>query len=365
MIVWFNCKITDDRLNPQNIVRFNLRNDNRFDVARYSFASFEPLIPLVSRFIFNLELADQHRGREAEMESWLRSIFPQEKLVLHWYRRDTIAQWKELQKEIQDLDDDLIFPAGNEDHIFLDSTAEVFAQGLKLISQDPDPYAVLMTSHWPESIRAAYVYQGQLSDCANYVCYNMPNNDAIRVMKRSYFDQYIESVRDESMTLFRTEQWNSIGLANNKIYVPTKEQFRHFDGYAHVQVGPEVCPPMEIPPNFFNGMTIRYGFSDRNNNCLNVNPATIDLHTVNQESGTDYKFVLSEFPAFWQRYTKELVQNPNIKSEDLDAAYDTYLLDLTRIYINWYHVGQIFNETNWPPATWLNNHTKKYLFTDE
>ena len=56
MIVWFNCKITDNRLNPENIERYNLRNDNRFDVARYSFASFAPLAPLVSKFIFNLEL---------------------------------------------------------------------------------------------------------------------------------------------------------------------------------------------------------------------------------------------------------------------------------------------------------------------
>ena len=53
MIVWFNCKITDERLNPQNIIRYNLRDDNRFDVARYSFASFAPLEPLVSKFIFN------------------------------------------------------------------------------------------------------------------------------------------------------------------------------------------------------------------------------------------------------------------------------------------------------------------------
>ena len=56
MIIWFNCKITDVRLNPQSIVRYNLRNDNRFDVARYSFASFAPLEPLTTKFIFNLEM---------------------------------------------------------------------------------------------------------------------------------------------------------------------------------------------------------------------------------------------------------------------------------------------------------------------
>ena len=365
MIVWFNCKITDERLNPQNIIRYNLRDDNRFDVARYSFASFAPLEPLVSKFIFNLELADQHQGRELEMESWLRSLFPNDKLVIHWNRRNTIADWRKFQEEIADIDDDLIFPAGNEDHIFLDSNIEVFRQGLEYIKNDSNPYAVLMTSHWPESIRASFVYNGELYSCGNFVTYNMPNNDAIRVMKRFYFNQYIDSVKDESMTLFRTEHWNSIGFVNNKIYVPTKEQFRHFDGYAHVQVGPDVCPPMEIPPNFFNGMTVRYGFNDRKDDCLNVNPLAENLYTVDSVNGSEYKFVKSEFPAFWKNHTSNQIENPNVNEDELNTAYDHYLLDLTRIYINWYHVGQVFNEQNWPPASWLNNHTKKYLFTDE
>ena len=366
MIVWFNCKITDQRLNPQNIVRYNLRDDNRFDVARYSFASFAPLEPLVSKFIFNLELADGHAGREAEMESWLRSLFPDNKLILNWHRINKISEWREFQESIKDIDDDLIFPAGNEDHIFFDSNIDVFARGLELIKNDPHPYAVLMTSHWPESIRAAYVYRGQLTECGNYVSYTMPNNDAIRVMKRSFFDQYIESAKDSDALLFRTEHWNNIGIVNNKLYIPTKEQFRHFDGYAHVQIGPDICPPIEIPPGFFDkSMTIRYGYNSRDSNAVNVNPFSENLYTVDNENGLDYKFIESELPLFWKDYTKEIVKNPDLTDDQAAEGYDTYLLDMTRIYINWYHVGQVFNDTNWPPATWLNNHTKKYLFTDE
>lgn len=366
MIVWFNCKITDQRLNPQSVVRYNLRDDNRFDVARYSFASFAPLEPLVSKFIFNLELADEHQGREPEMESWLRSIFPEDKLILNWYRANNIEQWREIQSLIADIDDDLIFPAGNEDHIFLDSNIEVFRKGLELIQNDPNPHAVLMTSHWPESIRAAYVFDGTLTDCGNYATYTMVNNDAIRVIKRSYFNQYLDAVKDPSINIFRTEHWNNIGIVNNKLYIPTKEQFRHFDGYAHVQVGPETCPPMEIPSGFFDrSMTIQYGFDSRKENCVNVNPMAENLYTVDPENGTDYKFIESELPAFWTPFTKEIIRNSELTEDDLADAYDRYLLDMTRIYVNWYHVGKTFNDTNWPPAYWLNNHTKKYMFTDE
>jgi len=365
MIVWFNCKITDQRLNPDSVVRYNLKNDNRFDVARYSFASFAPLEPLVSRFIFNLELADEHQGREPEMEAWLRNIFPDHKLVLHWYRRNTLAEWQQLQEEIRDLDDDLIFPAGNEDHIFLDSNIEIFRQGLEYITADPDPYAVLMTSHFPESIRAASAFGGELLPCGNYAAYRMPNNDAIRVVKRSYFNEYIELAANNNTTLFRTEHWNNIELKNNKLYIPTKEQFRHFDGYAHVQVGPDICPPLEIPEGFFTGMTIVYGFNQRQEYCVNINPLAEKLYTVDSHNGTDYKIVQSEFPVFWKPYIKEILIADNIDQAELNKAYDTYLLEMTRIYINWYHVGQVFDGSNWPPATWLNNHTKAYLFTDE
>jgi hypothetical protein len=193
----------------------------------------------------------------------------------------------------------------------------------------------------------------------------MPNNDAIRVIKRKYFDEYIDLIQNSSNTFYRTENWNHIELKNNKIYVPTKEQFRHFDGYAHVQIGPDVCPPLEIPANFFQGMTIKYGFVERDPSSVNINSTIEQFYTVDQTGGTDYKYVQSEFPIFWKQFTKELLVAPDLNETEMNQAYDIHLLDMTRIYINWFHVGQTFNDTNWPPASWINNHTKSYLFTDE
>ena len=360
MIIWFNCKITDQRLNPQTIIRYNLRNDNRFDVARYSFASFIPLEPLVTKFIFNLELADEHAGRESEMEDWLRKLFPEHKLDLRWHRCTTIAQWKEIRNEMDRLGEDLIFPAGNEDHIFLDSDVAVFRRGLELIQQDPDPYATLMTSHWPESIRAASYFKGKESECGNYVSYSMENNDAIRVMKKEYFDWYINTITDPNAFVFRTEHWNNYAILRSKLYVPTKEQFRHFDGYAHVGVGPETCPPLEIPAGFFDGMYIRYGFDDYQEGTVNINPLK-SLHTVDN-NGTDYQYLLDTLPAFWKDHIKNTESANNINEAEMRKAYDIHLLNMTRINISWWHVGAEFNETNWPPAKWVNNHTKESLF---
>lgn len=365
MIVWFNCKITDQRLNPQSVIRYHLKNDNRFDVARYSFASFIPLEPLVSKFIFNLELADEHVGREKEMTAWLEQCFPSDKLLISWHRANSVENWREVKAVMDQIDDDIVFPAGNEDHIFMDSNIEVFKRGIELIRQDPNPYAVLATSHFPETLRAASYASRERTDCGFYQIFEMPNNDAIRVMKKAMLQDYIDKAAGSEQLMFRTEHWNSIWLPMCRMYAPTKEQFRHFDGYAHVGIGPDTCPPLEIPPNFFeHNMTVRYGFADRQADAVNVNPAVESLYCADP-NGTDYKYTLDELPAFWKPFTKETVINPEADMKELDKAYDIHLLNVSRIYFTWSHFNLRFDQSNWPDPTLLNKHTKVYSFTND
>jgi hypothetical protein len=363
MIVWFNCKITDVRLNPGSVVRYGLKDDNRFDIARYSFASFAPLEPLVSKFIFNLELADQHAGREAEMEAWLTKLFPAEKLSIHWYRCNDISQWKEIKEEIDAIDDDLIFPAGNEDHIFMDSDISIFKEALDSVSQSYNPQTVLMTSHWPESIRAVKQFNGVKQ--GNLVSYKIGNNDAIRVMKKKFFDWYVEVAEGSKQLMFRTEHWNNIYLPENDILVTTKEQFRHFDGYAHVGIGASYTPPLEIPPGFFDeGITVRYGFDNVDPNCVNINPQAEFLKTEDAANGVDYKWCVEDIPAFWHPFIKEIITAPSVDESAMKEARDVNLLLTSRQHFNWPHFNLSFNESNYPPVNWLNPHMLSIEFTD-
>jgi hypothetical protein len=356
MIVWFNCKISDIRPNPQP--RYHLRNDNRFDIARYSFASFVPLLPLISKIVFNLEMADGHAHQQAEMEEWLRKIFPEDKLIINWYRCNNIAQWREMQALFNEIDDDLIFPAGNEDHIFMDSDIEIFRRGNIIINHDNTTAASLMTSHWPENIRAAHHYQGPIMGSVNlsWVHYSIGCNDAIRVMKKGFFNWYIDQVKDPNMFVFRTEHWNAITLPENLMYVPTKEQFRHFDGYAHVNIGPDYAPPLEIPLGFFeSGIVIKYGFTDRDPNCVNINPLADTLYAADG-MGTDYKWCLEDIPAFWKPYIKEIIVAPDINEAEMKEARDINLLTMSRLHFDWPHFGIKFDKSNTPPVEWLNPH---------
>lgn len=360
MIVWFNCKISDIRPNPQP--RYHLRNDDRLDIAKYSFASFAPLAPLVSKFIFNLEMADAYQGKESEMENWLRQVLPEEKLELNWFRCNTPEQWRTLRDQVNEIDDDLIFPAGNEDHIFIDSSIAVFSELLELIKNDPSKEAVIMTSHWPENIRAAKHFNGHHSGSS--VNYTIGNNDALRVMKKEFFNWYVDRLTDSNMFVFRTEHWNNIALPDNKIYVPTKEQFRHFDGYGHVNIGPDYCPPLEIPPGFFEkNIVIKYGFTEHDKNSVNLNPESESLYAATGV-GTDYKWCLEDIPIFWEPFVSSKIVNETIDLSSLQNARDTNMLLTSRLHFDWPHFAIYFRNQNYPDVSWLNPHMKSIEFTD-
>lgn len=361
MIVWFNCKISDIRPNPQP--RYHLREDNRFDIARYSFASFKPLESQVSKFIFNLEMADGHAHQQKEMEEWLTGLFPAEKLSIHWHRCNNIAQWREVQAEVNAIDDPLIFPAGNEDHIFMDSNVIIMARAQYHINKTADASAVFMTSHYPENIRAAYQFDGE-NKGDGLLRYNTGNNDALRVMKKEFFNWYLDQVKDPGMFIFRTEHWNSLVLPNNLLYIPTKEQFRHFDGYAHVGIGPDYVPPLEIPPGFFEkNITIKYGFNERDPDCVNINPCAETLYAADGK-GTDYKWLLKDIPEFWNPYIKEIIVAPGIDEDAMAEARDRHLLLMSRLHFEWPHMGVKFDETNYPPVEWLNPYMQALEFTN-
>ena len=93
MILWFNNKISDVRFREPD-PRFGLQHQSRFDVAKYTYASYAPLAPLVSKFIFNIEAADGFAGRTQELEDYLKSIFPADKLIVRQFQCTNLKQWR-------------------------------------------------------------------------------------------------------------------------------------------------------------------------------------------------------------------------------------------------------------------------------
>jgi hypothetical protein len=363
MILWFNNKITDVRFRADP--RFNLREEARIDIAKYTYASYAPLAPLVSKFIFTLEVADGFAGREAEVEDFLRSVFPADKLIIRWKQLTSLAEWREFEQEIALIDDDLIYPAGNEDHVFMDSSIDVFRRGLELISADPDPLAQMMTTDFPIFIRACQRLKNmhgyfEVSECKNYVNFLMHQSDSMRVMKKERIGWYLDRLPSPDIKIIRTESWNGLmPLPIVKLYAPTKEQCRNFDAYAFMNMDPRYISLLEIPPGFFErNITIRYGFYDIDPNCVNINPLAPTQKVTDPEHGVDYRFTLDDIPLFWKPFIKEIIVADNIDHEAMARARDRLMLASTRTafyfsYMGWF--GE--DDADVPPADWINNHT--------
>ena len=330
MILWYNCKITDNRRTSTGS-RFGLTPSDRFDVARYGFASFAVLEPLVSKFIFTLELADDHVGREDEMEEWIRANFPADKLSIRWSRCNTIEDWEAMQPELNDTSDSTIYLAGNEDYIFLDSNINMWANSLTAITNDPDPHAVFFMCHYPEILKMGYTH-GSLSADRNFSVHCEFTAHAMQVIKLDHYFEFLAvnkplAAVGDRLIYMMDNFYDCPGTS--KVYCSTKELCRHFDGYNHVGANPGVIPPIAIPPGFFKGnMTIKYGFDDRDSDCININPlknfATID------PNGTDYKFTLEDVPLFWRSRIKQIIVADNIDYAAMSSARNEHYKSVGR-----------------------------------
>lgn len=347
MIIVVNSKITNSRF--YNFMRYNLRNDSRFDVARYCFASFAPLDPLVSKYVFHLDLSE-FAHRQAEMESWINSVLPKDKVVIHWQQCNTASEWHEAAREINTFQDDVVFPATWEDHIFWDSDLSRITEGLVSMYEDPAQNACVLSSHFPECLRYAVAWGGKPTESGNYVRYCHNDDSCLRIMKLEFFNWQMQHLR-EGIRIFRVENFIPWDMAMTTTYQPLKELFRHFDGYSHVGIGGDVCPPLEIPIGFFEReIRIRYGFDDYDPTCVNINP-TKPLRNVDAE-GFDYNFMLEDIPAFWKPFIKSIEVAENIDTEKMrHARNENYKAMAQTNFSNTYGV---FNDESSPvPQEWI------------
>jgi hypothetical protein len=344
MIVWFNCKITDVRLTPESAApRLNLRLDSRFDIARYTIASYVPLEPLISKIIFNLELAEPYNTKEKqqEMEDWITGLFPAEKLKIFWHRCNYLKEWREIQPEIDAVDDDLIFIAGSDDYVFIDSDTSMYEKGLALLSADPSPRAALLNCHYPETLKEAYTRSSTLTECGNFLNFNFIASYGFAVIKKELYHSFLDNL-DPNKFVFRLDGWEYTDYYE-KWYVPTKELNRHYDGYHHAGIDPNKCSPLEIPKGFFEkNMTIRYGFDDLDPDCVNINPLSTNLRIVD-DAAADFKYVLEDIPAFWKPYIKNIEIADNIDHNVMALARDNYFVTQSSACVN-------------VPIEWIQNH---------
>jgi hypothetical protein len=357
MILLFNVKITSYGLSYYPRAG-HMPKYNRLDIFKYCLASYTAMLPLLSKVILYIQLESEFQNQQESLEAYIRELFPEELLELHWYRNNYTREWRVLCDKYFENDDDIIWFAGNDDHIFIDYDLDVLSAGIKLLREDPDPYSVVYYSHWPEQMRLSMQYQGELTEDKNYIKFHWRTFDAIRILKASRFKRYWHDTDFGDQLVFRTDTLYHAGYElTSYIYSPTRELVRHYDGYGHVGDLSNIVPPIIIPPGFFEkNMTVRFGNVARDNKVTTLNPMAAHLYS-HDPTGVDYRWLPEDIPLFW----RDRITNLEIvEGTDFDAmtkARDEWYIKSTRIPMHCYQMH--FDDTHLcPPVEWLTNNLR-------
>ena len=360
MIVLFNVKITDVRMGYPYRRAPWMPNPERFDVFKYCLASHAVLAPLVHKFIFCITLAPELAHRQTELDSYMKEIFPNDKLEVIWQRCDLGSDWKRVCDTYLDDPDEIVWLACNDDHIFIDSNLDMVKSAIEHLDLDPDPNAVMYYSHWPEQMRMAQHLNGELTEDGNFIKYQWENFDGIMMLKADRLKRYW--LRDYGNALmFKVDYLGAHHgyKCPGPVYAPTKELVRHYEGYSHVNDGmaqtlANIGPPLFVPDGFFGtGMEIRIGYDQRDDTWTNFNPAAEWLYNA-QPFGTDYRWAEEDIPLCWRDKIVYIDTNKNVDREQLNQARDAAFLASTRVPMKCF--GIEFDHTNSAPVEWFTKH---------
>jgi len=285
-----------------------------FDIFKYTLATYSPLNKLWSRVIFYVKLDNEFAGRESELEHYIKQHFPSNLLSIYWFRNNSIEDFRKASEEVNRIDDDIIWFQGNHDHPFIDCDLETVESAVHHLKQDPDPMAAFWFSHWPEMLN--YARNGQLTQDGLLIKSQFAEHVSIKVVKKAQWNWYWFQLKQSGL-VFRFDNFGWPRPPAASAYVPVREVSRHFDGYSHARVSIELVPPLDIPLGFFqNDIKIAYGFQERQQGCVMVNPAVRPL-TVNP-NGTDYQLTLEELPLAWANKISKITVNDQTDSLQLD-----------------------------------------------
>ena len=227
----------------------------------------------------------------------------------------------------------------------MDSSLTVLQEGIELLSQLTTP-ASIYPSHWPELLnKASYIHNEKPGDTylpdkyPNYIGFQLlNNNDSFQIINKELYrrwwfeENYGDAYLPRSDYRLADKDGNPIGydirngrrqMLQHYCLIPLKELCRHYDGYGHVEINPNKCPALSIPPGFFdNDIKIRYGYDDYQPDCVNIDPAR-QYYRILDKNGTDYKWILNDIPLFWKKRISNIYINP-YDDENVAQHYDQY-----------------------------------------
>jgi hypothetical protein len=307
MILFINTFLTNKRFFPSSRAQpIDSRYlPSRVDIFKFQLSSLSVID--WEEVVVYYELDDEFSEHYIDIDMYIDSLFTCEKHIYHYRNKDQ-SMWQESVNKLDRFSDDqLIWFTCNDDHIFIDSSLNYLQH---IIEKQQEmlktyPYVTFYLSHWPE-LMAVRKNEGKFNreiveDNKKYFVMEWKNGDSISIINKGLL-KYWWFENDYGDAIFRRtdDPENEVISPLTKTIVPYRELVRHFDGYGHIGINPNDCPPLFIPNGFFQSqikISSQKRPSSNNYVYLDVQNKKTKAFT---DSGSDIRCLVDEVPNFWK-----------------------------------------------------------------
>lgn len=316
MILFVNVKITSNFMTYYE--RGLLPASERADVFRYAMASLA-VIPWSAVRLYVEFDPTQEQHRDAVMAD-IERLFPSAKIAAR--RLAYQHEWRQAVEELEALDDKLVWFLCNDDHVFIDSGLDTVL-GIEqhmLRLMETNPYVACPFSHWPEHIAVFSQRDYRLED--GHMLAPYANTASVQIVTKAILRHWWFSTDYGDVEMPRTDWHTQANIAYPQPglgVLPLREMVRHFDGYSHVGIDLDICPPLSIPPGFFDKtMRLQYGGALRPDTVL-IDP--LNRHSAAADAtGACFPVTPDRTPLFWRQALSETTIGRQPGREDVLAA---------------------------------------------
>ncbi|MEK6840535.1 MAG: hypothetical protein AABX79_01120 [Nanoarchaeota archaeon] len=351
MILYFDNRISDAQLMPKGFYSeldniresdSNYKFQNRLDVTMYSLASHAEI--KWSHVIIKYEIVPENKKKQKIFEKFVKKLWPKA-MIIHG-QSVKIGQYRKISKIINNLKDDWIFYAANNDHPFIAPDVKTLKKCLKKAEKlaQKNKYVSVIYSHFPEPLHMArkgttihdigFPASSILEENDDLIVSEYPNGyfSSMQIANKRLFNYWVDAEIPESAPIWKLEDVHRHIPKKKRpgqiLVLAKKELFAHYDGYSHNKgkgylVPSRLVPPLFIPPGFFaNKIKIAYGYDNYRKGWVNINPLKEKFSFEDTKNGTDLKISIKNIPLFWKKRIKKIDINPKADQEKIKDAAD-------------------------------------------
>jgi hypothetical protein len=240
----------------------SLTSPQVYNLANFKYSKLDQLLStLCSLKKLDLDYADFYLDYDADnvkyrevVEDFILRKFSKTRICIYSHRLEYFSQWQEAGENIP-IDVEFILLMNNLDHVFVPEAKEYFMQFLRFL-KTREENAIGCILHWQEFISCIGSKKFiQFANEENIFVSKTVATYGTTIIKPSFFRSWWEKDFTDGNRIVRPDNpfGHSVRFNWAPHYIPSREFFRHLDGYGHVGIAAPQAGPLKPCCLYLNG----------------------------------------------------------------------------------------------------------------